>query len=73
MMRELARQAGRPGMPMAEVPCSGISEFAIIASYNANGYSPKTSMPAIQLFPGLKINWERLILMAWAQEFGIQP
>jgi methylamine--corrinoid protein Co-methyltransferase len=73
MMRELARQAGRPGMPMAEVPCSGISPFAIIASYNANGYSPHTSMPAIQLFPGLKINWERLILMAWAQEFGVQP
>jgi hypothetical protein len=58
---------------MAEVPCSGISAFAIIASYNANGYSPKTSLPAIQLFPGLKINWERLVLMAWAQEFGIQP
>ena len=73
MMRELARQAGRPGMPFAEVPCSGISPFAIIAAYNANGYSPQTSMPAIQLFPGLKINWERLILMAWAQEFGIQP
>ena len=73
MMRELARQAGRPGMPMAEVPCSGISPFSIIASYNANGYSPKTSMPAIQLFPGLKISWERLVLMAWAQEFGIQP
>jgi methylamine--corrinoid protein Co-methyltransferase len=73
MMRELLRQAGRPGMPMAEVPCSGISPAAIIASYNANGYSPKTSLPAIQLFPGLKISWERLILMAWAQEFGIQP
>jgi methylamine--corrinoid protein Co-methyltransferase len=73
MMRDLARQAGRPGMPMAEVPCSGISPFAIIAAYNANGYSPKTGLPAIQLFPGLKISWERLVLMAWAQEFGIQP
>jgi hypothetical protein len=57
---------------MAEVPCSAVNPFAIIASYNANGYTPKTGLPAIQLFPGLKISWERLILMAWAQEFGIQ-
>ena len=71
-MRDVVRRAGRPGMPMAEVPCSAVNPFAIIASYNANGYSPKTSLPAIRLFPGLKIGWEMLILMAWAQEFGVQ-
>lgn len=73
MMREVTRRAGKPGMVIAEAPMSTTSLFGIIASYNPNGYTNRLAMLPMQVFPGLRINKNHLILSAYAQEFGIEP
>jgi methylamine--corrinoid protein Co-methyltransferase len=73
MMREVTRQAGKPGMIIGEAPMAALSSFASIASYNPDGYDKNFCMMPLQVYPGLKISWHQLILSAYMQEAGIEP
>jgi methylamine--corrinoid protein Co-methyltransferase len=73
MMREVARQAGKPGMIIGEAPMAALSSFASIASYNPDGYDKNFCMMPLQVYPGLKISWHQLILSAYMKETGIEP
>lgn len=72
MNREVARQAGKPKAFILE-PMSAVSPYAVFASFNPDGYSEKGSLMPTHVLPDLKINWERIILAAYALERGIQP
>jgi methylamine--corrinoid protein Co-methyltransferase len=72
LLQEVARRAGKPGMPLGEVPMSAMNDPGIIAAYAPGGYRATNSLIPIQVYPGLKIGWHHLNIAAFAQEQGIE-
>lgn len=72
LLQEVARRAGKPGMPLGEVPMSAMNDPGIIAAYAPGGYRATNSLIPIQVYPGLKIGWHHLNIAAFAQAQGIE-
>lgn len=72
MIQEVARRAGKPGMPIGEAPMSVVSDAAIISAYTPGGYRCSNALIPVQVYPGLKINWHHLNVAAIAHELGIE-
>ncbi|MEE8174931.1 MAG: monomethylamine:corrinoid methyltransferase, partial [Dehalococcoidia bacterium] len=73
LVREAIQRAGRPGFVIGEAPAAAVSPFALIAAFSQGYYSRTDTHMPMHLYPGLKFDWERLILAAYARQMAIHP
>jgi len=73
LLREAIQRAGRPGFVIGEAPAAAVSPFALIAAFSQGYYSRTDTHMPMHLYPGLKFDWERLILAAYARQMAIHP